>query len=210
VNPLTTPPTDRENPRPLVDIVEEGGDDTPSITEVNGTVARFAMAYPAEVGQRFNFGPPLLTRIPSYVYVAFSLVLVGLVIAAHNGSHNSRLYIWIVEGDAGRPLSAGILSYIVFASAIATVIRTHMRGVIVGPDGIETRSILAFGIPRIKRLAWAQVDRVVIDTKKTRGGIMLELWDNTYERLPAVEESTKLAGVLETVAIARKIRVTRL
>ena len=40
--------------------------------------------------------------------------------------------------------------------------------------------------------------------------VMLELWDNTYERLPYVKETAKLEELLERIAAGRKIRVTRL
>jgi hypothetical protein len=41
-------------------------------------------------------------------------------------------------------------------------------------------------------------------------GVMLELWDSTYERLPAVAEGEKLAGVLTHAATKHGIVTTHL
>jgi hypothetical protein len=81
-----------------------------------------------------------------------------------------------------------------------------MRGVLVHPDGIEARYLLPMGVPRVKRWAWAQVERVVLDDQ----GAMLELWDATYERLPDVARPKELAALLERIASERRIVVTRL
>jgi hypothetical protein len=177
-----------------------------SVTDVNGTVARFEMAYSPSATDRFAFGPPLRMRVPSFVYLAFAFVVVGLVIAAHLGSSNSRLYVWVVEGDRGRPLGSVALACIVLASGIGTVIRAHMRGVIVKAEGIEARYLLALGVPRIKRWAWSQVERIILDER----AVMFELWNGDYERMPEVAEPRKLADLLERIAAARHIRVTHL
>ncbi|MEO6417888.1 MAG: hypothetical protein ABIP39_00675 [Polyangiaceae bacterium] len=192
----------------LPDLAEEGSADGEriSVTDVNGTVARFEMSYSPVEGDRFAFGPPLRMRLPSFLYLGFALFLLALVSAAHASPSNSRLYIWIVEGDRNRPLGAGILAFIVLVSALATVVRAHMRGVIVRMDGIEARYILSLGMPKIKRWAWPQVDRFVIDDTQ----VMLELWDGTYERLPEVADTAKLTNLLERIAAGRRIHVTKL
>jgi hypothetical protein len=181
-------------------------DERISVTDVNGTVARFEMAYSPSATDRFAFGPPLRMRVPSFLYLAFALVVVGLVVAAHAGSSNSRLYVWVVEGDRGRPLGSVALACIVLASGIGTVIRAHMRGVIVRAEGIEARYLLALGVPRIKRWAWSQVERVILDER----AIMFELWNGEYERMPEVAETRKLGDLLERIAAAHHIRVTHL
>jgi hypothetical protein len=61
-------------------------------------------------------------------------------------------------------------------------------------------------VPRIKKWAWAQIDRLVLDDK----GVMLELWDGNYERLPDVADPKGLSDLLEQVAISRSKDVTRL
>jgi hypothetical protein len=177
-----------------------------SVTDVNGTVARFEMAYSPVGGDRFAFGPPLRMRIPSFLYLAFAVALVLLVVVAHAGSSNSSLYIWLVEGDRGRPIGSSLLAFIVLASAVATVIRAHMRGVVVRAEGVEARYLLAMGIPRIRRWAWTQIERIVLDDR----AVMFELWNGRYERMPEVGEPRKLGDLLERIAAARRIRVTRL
>ena len=120
LSPATSTVTD---PAPLqgtepatVDLATEG--DRESITDVHGTVARFEMSYSPKVGERLMFGPPLRMRIPSFVYLAGAVALIGTVIAAHLGSSNSRLYVWVVEGDKNRPLGALTLSLLILVSAI--------------------------------------------------------------------------------------------
>ena len=204
-------PTERDSPRDLPDLVDSASTTGPrapldSVTEVNGTVARFEMAYSPPAGERITFGPPMRQMIPSFVFLTFALAVVGLVITAHLGSSNTSLYIWIIEGDRGRAVPASVLASLVMISAIGTVLRARMRGVVVHADGLEARYLLIMGLPRIKRWAWAQVERIVMDDSD----VMLELWDNTYERLPDVAETPKLEQLLERIAASRKIRVTRL
>jgi len=177
-----------------------------SVTDVNGTVARFEMAYSPSASDRFAFGPPLRMLVPSFLYLTFAFFVVGLVVAAHLGASNSRLYIWVVEGDRGRPIGSVALALIVLASGIGTVIRAHMRGVIVRAEGVEARYLLALGVPRIKRWAWSQVERIIVDER----AVMFELWNGEYERMPEVKEPRKLRELLERIAAARHIRVTRL
>jgi hypothetical protein len=212
VVPLTTSgdaskPDPTEPARDLPSIAEDEGErDRISVTDVNGTVARFEMAYSPSASDRFAFGPPLRMRVPSFVYLAFALFVVGLVVAAHAGSSNSSLYIWVVEGDRRRPLGSIALACIVLASGVGTVIRAHMRGVIVRAEGIEARYLYALGVPRIKRWAWSQVERIILDER----AIMFELWNGSYERMPEVAEPNKLGDLLERIAAVRHIRVTRL
>lgn len=193
--------------RQLPDVIETSDDgDRPSITEVNGTVARFEMAYsPPEKGDRVVFGPPISQRIPSFVYLGFALLVTLAVLLAYQNA-NGRLYVWIVEGDRGRPVGSVPLAGLILLSAVGTLIRAGLRGVVVTADGVEARYLLALGVPRIKRWSWAQIDRLVVDDDD----VLLELWDGTYERLPKVREQRKLAGMLEAIAIARGRQVTRL
>jgi hypothetical protein len=210
------PPPRREPPAPaaaeppaseLEDLArDEAEGDRPSITDVHGTVARFEMSYSPIEGERITFGPPLRMRLPAFVYLAFCVALVATVFIAHHSSSNSSLYRWIVEGDRGRPLSAAALSFIVFVSGIGTVIRAHMRGVVVHSDGIEGRYLLALGIPRVRRWAWAQVHRMLVDDTQ----VMIELWDGSYERLPEVKNTHKLVELLENIAGSRRIEMTHL
>lgn len=188
----------------IVDSADEG--DRPSITEVNGTVARFEMAYNPEEGERLVFGPPLWQRAPSLFYLAVALAIAAMVIMAYNGSSNSSLYVWIVEGDRNRPLGSVPLTFLIVFSAVGTVIRAGMRGVVVTRDGVEARYLLALGVPRVRKWSWSQIDRLVLDDED----VMLELWNGSYERLPKVREGRKLSELLERVAAGRGRPVTRL
>jgi hypothetical protein len=180
--------------------------DRSSVTDVNGTVARFEMAYNAASDGPTTFGPPLRQRVPSFIYLAFSGALAAVVFAAPSFPRGSFLFRFIVEGDNGRPLSAAAISLILIASAVGTVIRAHMRGVIVKREGLEARYLLALGFPRIRRWTWAQVHRIVLADDQA----MLELWDSSYARLPEVAETTAMLSLLEQVGHARAITVTRL
>jgi hypothetical protein len=205
---VTQPRTPSPAPAPHVapDViadVDEG--DRPSITEVNGTVAKFEMAFEPERSDRFAFGVPLLTRIPGYAFLAFAAVIALTVLAAYNGSSNSRLYIWVVEGDRNRVFGSGPLAFIIVFAALGNVVKTALRGVIVTRDAIEARFLIA-GFPKVKRWTWAQIDRLVVDEED----VMLELWDGTYERLPKVRDGKKLADMLAGIATARGRSVTRL
>src|ERR1019366_8724695 len=96
------------------------------------------------------FGPPLRQRIPSFIYLAFAGAAAAVIFAAPASPRGSFLFRFVVEGDSGRPISAAAIALILIASAIGTVIRAHMRGVIVKREGIEARHLLALGFPRIR------------------------------------------------------------
>lgn len=202
---MTQPHTPPPSP-PLPDVVDDVDDgDRPSITEVNGTVAKFEMAYNADKSDRFAFGVPLLTRLPGYAFLAFAALIGLTVLSAYYGSSNSSLYIWVVEGDRHRVFGSGPLAFIIVFAALGNVLKTALRGVVVTADAIEARFLVA-GFPKVKRWTWAQIDRLVVD----EGDVMLELWDGTYERLPKVRDGKKLADLLAGIATSRGRSVTRL
>jgi hypothetical protein len=99
-----------------------------------------------------------------------------------------------------------VLAVIVVISALATVLRTHMRGVLVSEDWIEARYLLPLGIPRARRWGWPQVLRVVVDDER----VALELWDGSFERLPEVARAGELVDLLIRQAKRRRIDVTEL
>ena len=200
-NPPGLPP-----PPELADLSDEPNGDRSSVTDVNGTVAKFEMSYSPPAGERIAFGPPMRMRIPGFVYLAFATVILGVVLVAHLGSSNSALFNWVVLGDRGRPISSAALAGIIMLSALGTILRANMRGVVVRADGLEGRYVLALGMPRIKKWAWPQIHRMVVDDTQ----VMLELWDGRYERLPQVAEPKKLGDLLERIAAGRQIAVTRL
>ncbi|MDB4941207.1 MAG: hypothetical protein JWP97_741 [Labilithrix sp.] len=187
----------------VIETADEG--DRPSITDVNGSIAKFEMAYSPARNERFAFGPPLLSRIPGYLFLVFAACIGLSVLAAYYGSSNSRLYVWVVEGDRHRVFGSGPLAFIILFAAIGNVIKNALRGVVVTGDAIESRTLLA-GFPKVKRYTWAQVDRVVVDN----AGVMLELWNGEYDKLPRVADDKKLADLLASIATARGRQVTRL
>jgi hypothetical protein len=196
-----------DNPGELPDLIDSTArTKLDSVTDVNGSVARFEMAYSPVVGDRFPFGPPLKTRLPAYLYLVFASVLSLAIAYGYGAPSNSRLFQWIVVGDRNRPMSAASLAIVVFISAIGTVLRSHMRGVVVRDDGVEARFVLPMGIPRVKRWMWAQILRIIVSAD----GFAIETWDGGYERLPDVAERGKLKELLVSIANARKIQVTEL
>lgn len=191
----------------LPDVVGTSDDgDRPSVTDVNGTVAKFEMAYSPVETDRFAFGPPLSSRVPGLLFLAFAAVVGLLVITAYHGSSNSSLYVWVVEGDRHRVFGSAPLAFIIVLAAVGNVLKTSLRGVIVTAGGIEARIIRPGGFPSVKRWTWAQIDRLVVD----EDDVMLELWDGTYERLPRVREGKKLSDLLVRIAAARGRTVTHL
>ncbi|MFO0552616.1 MAG: hypothetical protein U0271_29770 [Polyangiaceae bacterium] len=175
----------------------------------------FDMSYRPE---RVNFMPPWSARLPATLYFGFATV-VGLgVIVARFLPSSTWLYRVVVIGDNHRVLTSQGCAALLFASALAALVRQQMAGVVVRPDGIETREVLPLGIPRLRRWTWAQIDRVGIpavssDGIKTgvlgapRKKIRLDLWNGRQEYLPDVEKKTDLAVMIERVALARAIPI---
>jgi hypothetical protein len=183
---------------------EEG--DRISVTDVNGTVARFEMAYSPSETERFRFGPPLYQRIPSMVLFVLALGLVGTVLYGESGSSGTALSSWLAAQDRGRPIGSLGLSVIVAICAFGTVVRAQMRGLVIRADGVEARYLMALGVPRICKWTWAQVERIIVD----ESSVMFELWNGQYERLPSVSDHRGMCDLLLRIASGRKIRVTRL
>ena len=171
---------------------------------------------------KVTFSPPWSVRLPSTIYFALAtIVALGVVLAPYFPT-DSWLYREIVLGDQRRVFTSAAAATILFVSALASIIRQAMAGVIVHPDGIETREIMSLGVPRVKKLAWAQIDRVAIprateaDAKaapaRTAAGtpitkIRLDLWNGHQQFLPDVARGGDLALALERVALARAIPI---
>jgi hypothetical protein len=198
----TTPRVQREGGKPF--LVDEDGDRV-SVTDAHGTIARFEMSYePPGPGERKKFGPPMRARIPSAIYLAAAVVFGCVTALAYNSPPNSALFSWAVDGDRIRPISVSVIAVVVLVSALATVIRTQMRGVIVTDDWIEARSLLPLGIPRARRWGWPQVTRIVVDGDRTG----LQFYDGAFERLPEVADGRALAQVMMHHAGKHKIDVS--
>jgi len=197
-----------ESPEPLEAPSEDDGERV-SVTEVGGSVARFEMSYspPSDNRSRAKFGPPWRSRVPSALYLVLALGLGAAVLYAYTAAPSSSVvFDWVVARDRGRPISASVLTVVIVVSALATVLRTHMRGVLVREDWIEARYLLPFGIPRARRWGWPQVLRVVVDGSH----VALELWDGSFERLPEVAKAGELVALIVRQAERRRIQVTEL
>ncbi len=191
--------------RPLSSMIDSADDaDPPSITEVNGKIARFEMAYNAPVDERVRFGPPMRQLWPSLAYLALAIACCTVVCVAHTLTPGSRLFVFVVERDAGRPIGSLALSFLFLLTALATVLRASMRGVVIHRDGIEARDLLPLGIPSIKKWAWPQVDRILL----ADDAASVELWNGRFERLPSVRDPKKLHVALATIGRARHKQVT--
>jgi hypothetical protein len=159
-----------------------------------------------------SFGPPLRERIPALIYLAFAVAVGAGILYGQAAPTGSRIFHYVVEGDSQRLIPASACGIVLFASALAAVIRSQMRGVVVHPDGIEMRELLPLGWPRVRRLHWSQIDRLVVPPPKPAStvgvlSISLELWDGSRAWLPKVANATGLAVMLEKVALARAIPV---
>jgi hypothetical protein len=151
-----------------------------------------------------SFGPPFLLRVPSLLYAALALAAVVVVLLAESSSSTSWLYVNVVERGVRGIMSARVFAGCLVVGAVASLLRTNMRGVRIRRDGVEYRDIVSLGIPRLRRFKWAQIDRVILDAPRS---VALDLWDGTRAILPEVSDRPTLAATLEKVAHARAIPV---
>jgi len=167
---------------------------------------------------------PWQLRLPATIYFAAACIVVVAVAGAPLLPHHTWVYQFIVEEDRYRFLTAPAFAIFVFTSALAAILRQQLTGVVVRPDGIETREVMLFGMPRIRRHAWIQIDRVAIppspvstpglapspttDTgRRPFKKIRLDLWNGSHEFLPDVAKNVDLAVIIERVALARAIPI---
>lgn len=146
------------------------------------------------------YGPPFVQRLPALLYAALAAALVVTVIAVERGPHDTWLYEYMYMRQ--HLIDTRTLAGVVVVSALASVIRSGMRGVRIRPDAVEYRDVVASFWPRVKRLRWAQIDAINVEPS---GAIGLELWDGSHQFLPAVSDPEGLAAALERVALARAI-----
>jgi len=150
------------------------------------------------------FGPPFFIRIPSLLYAAMAVAVVVLVVIAESSPSTSWLYVNVVERGVRGVMSARVFAGCLVVGAVASLVRTSMRGVRIRGDGVEYRDVVSLGIPRLRRFKWAQIDRVILDAPRA---VALDLWDGTRAFLPQVSDRVSLAATLEKVAHARAIPV---
>jgi hypothetical protein len=172
--------------------------------------------------KKATFGPPFLKRLPATLYFAAACVVGIGVLAAPHLSPDSWLYRFVVVADYGRMVTANSFAILLFVSSTAAIMRQQLSGVVIHADGIESREVVSLGIPRIKRYAWAQIDRVRIppatraihkqpaDQTRSAGKftkISLDLWDGTKAILPDVQKTAEMSVTIERVALARAIPI---
>ncbi len=164
----------------------------------------FDMTFRPEESRRF--GPERKTCVPSYLYLALSFGFVFFVAYGYVATPGSFAHRYVIEAGSQRMISAATFATIILASGLGAVLRAHMRGVVVHPDGIETLDILALGWPKIERYGWAQIDRLHFDAGKDL--ISVDLWNGQTTVLPRVAERSDLVQALAYVAEARAIPYT--
>ena len=149
------------------------------------------------------FGPPWSARIPSLVYTLIAGTAVALVVSAELRP-NTWLWAYLIQQP--RPIQARTFAGLLSIGALASLIRSGMRGVRIRGDALEYRDVASLGWPRVRRYKWAQIDRIVFE--KGNSSIALDLWDGTRAFLPVVSDPRGLSAVLEKVAMARAIPVS--
>ena len=160
-----------------------------------------------------SFAPPITQRWATIAYVAFAAAICGVIVWGQNAPSNSWIFRYVVEGDTHRLISSTSCAIVLLVSAAAALAREQMRGVVVHPDGIETRELLTLGWPKVQRFHWSQIDRLGVpaarrpEPTKKRPTIRIDLWDGSRTWLPPVGNWVDLAVMLEKVALARAIPI---
>jgi hypothetical protein len=158
--------------------------------------------------RRIAFGPPLRQRLPYLAYLAFAVLVTGMIVYGQRAPSGSILFHYVVEGDSGRLIPSSVCAIVLMCSAIAGVLRDQMRGVILHPDGIDVRELLSLGWPRVRRFHWSQIDKVIVPSAEAETKpIRLDLWDGSRTWLPSVARAGELGMMLERVALARAIPI---
>ncbi len=150
------------------------------------------------------FLAPWTQRWPAYLYLGLALALGLLVFVAETSGSNSQLYVQVIEANSRRLMTPRTAVFCLGISASASVLRAAMRGVRLRGDGVEYRDMVGLLIPRIRRIRWAQIDRLRLDSPKSVG---IDLWDGRRVELPRVADTEALRRALARVAAARSIPV---
>jgi hypothetical protein len=154
--------------------------------------------------QESVFGPPFVARIPSIAYLAAAVGIGILVLVGEQSATGSWAFHYVVELDVDRVMSIRTFAVILLVSSLASVARAGMRGVRIYPDGVESRDVLSFIVPKLRRYRWPQIERIVLDGASH---IAFDLWDGSRAYLPRVGDRPALEAALQHVAAARAIPV---
>lgn len=141
--------------------------------------------------------------MPTVLYVALALMTIVLVVVGENSGPNTWLFDFVVAQDQGRLMSSRTLAIVLAVGAVASVLRSNMRGIRVYGDGLETREVNYGFLPKVSRFRWPQLELIVLDQK----ALWIELWDGRRAQLPTVADRERLVATLERVAASRDIRV---
>lgn len=150
------------------------------------------------------FGPPLGTRIPSFLYLALAVAVGTLVLIGESSGIDSTLYRFVVEDDPRRVMGIRTLAIVLFVGSFSSIVRSGMRGVRIYPEGVETREVEYLIVPRVRRYRWPQIELIILDMKTS---VAIDLWDGSRAFLPRVNDRGKLVAQLEHIAAARAIPV---
>jgi hypothetical protein len=164
----------------------------------------FDMSFRPEESRRF--GPERRSCWPAYLFLIGALGFLLFVAYGYVAEPGTFAHRYVIEAAGRRSLSAGTFATIILAAGIGSVIRTHMRGVVLHPDGIETLDLLVLGWPKIERYGWAQIDKFHFDAGAEL--ISVDLWNGQTSVLPRVADRRNLVEALAFVAEARAIPYT--
>jgi hypothetical protein len=149
------------------------------------------------------FGPPFRQRVSSLVHLAFALGLIGFVFVVERGPHDSAAYRYLFQREHLIDIHFVEVAFVV--SSLSSMLRASMRGVRVRGDFVEYRELVGSLWPKVRRIRWAQIDRILLHES---GTISLELWDGSTDFLPLVADSLGLGRVLTQVATSRAIPIS--
>lgn len=160
----------------------------------------FDMSFRPERPRRF--GVPLRELLPSYGYLAITLLFAAFVAYGHVAPDGSFARYHVLAASQGGGPRAATFAFVVLASGLAAVLRVRLRGVKVHAEGIELVDALPMGVPRVRSLAWPMIDRFRFEGGRPVG---VDLWNGTREYLPVVDEQQALVDTLVYIAEARAI-----
>ncbi|HEU4532741.1 MAG TPA: hypothetical protein VFS00_01440 [Polyangiaceae bacterium] len=163
----------------------------------------FDMTYPPAEVRRF--GPSLRSCWFAYAYCALAMAFVAFVLYGHVAPADSLARAYVASAANREAWPPSYFALLVSASGVAAVVRAHLRGVVLLPDGIETLESGTIGVPRVRRIGWAMIHALRLNEGKGKKAIGVDLWNGDFELLPEVADPGELAAALRRVAEVRSI-----